>query len=60
MRDNNIIYLVLSVKCIVTAKRLSFLEEKCSGMNVSIPFESYAVSTNKLNLLFIYFSRHAL
>jgi hypothetical protein len=38
MRDSNIIYLVMSVKCTVTANRVFFLEEKCSGMNVSITF----------------------
>jgi len=62
LRDKNIMYLVMSVKCIVTAKRMSllFFEEKCSGMNVSIPVKPYTVSTNKLHLLFLYFYRHAL
>ena len=42
------------MKCIVIAKRVSLFEEKCSGMNVRIPFKPYTVSTNKLNLLFTY------
>ena len=50
----------MTVKCIVIAKRVVFFEEKCSGMNVSIPFEPYTVSTNKRNLLFVSFYRHAL